>query len=290
MNLIKLKYFIDLVDSGSFTKTGELNHVSQTSISQQISSLEDHFGGTLVDRRRKPVTTTPFGQLLYEESKEVWRRYHLLEKKMTDFQTEGLVIRILYSSIVELPLLLQVSHRLEEQGIATEIRKATVVDILKAVKDGEADLVVTFSWAFLQYPEIKLHTLAEGPFMAGVGPRHPLYHREQVSVAEIYQYPVVGLSRKVIGRAYDDLLAKMKADGYNVAWNRAVDDLDTEIFYIQQENLVGFFPDIFPMDKTNSDIHLIPIENAPQHRYEIVAAYDPKKISPAVGKIFKSVL
>lgn len=50
MILWKYKYFVDVIDSKSFTKAGKKNFVSQTAISQQISSLEKSIGGKLIDR------------------------------------------------------------------------------------------------------------------------------------------------------------------------------------------------------------------------------------------------
>ena len=41
----KYKYFIDVVENKSFTKAGTINYVSQTAISQNISSLEKSIGG-----------------------------------------------------------------------------------------------------------------------------------------------------------------------------------------------------------------------------------------------------
>lgn len=49
MSLWKYKYFVDVIDSKSFTKAGKKNFVSQTAISQQISSLEKSVGGKLID-------------------------------------------------------------------------------------------------------------------------------------------------------------------------------------------------------------------------------------------------
>ena len=36
----KYKYFVDVIESKSFTKAGNMNYVSQTAISQNISSLQ----------------------------------------------------------------------------------------------------------------------------------------------------------------------------------------------------------------------------------------------------------
>ena len=46
----KYKYFVDVIESKSFTKAGNMNYVSQTAISQNISSLEKMAGGKLVNR------------------------------------------------------------------------------------------------------------------------------------------------------------------------------------------------------------------------------------------------
>ena len=46
----KYKYFIDVVENKSFTKAGTINYVSQTAISQNISSLEKSIGGKLLNR------------------------------------------------------------------------------------------------------------------------------------------------------------------------------------------------------------------------------------------------
>ena len=40
ITLTKMKYFCDVIDSGSFTQAGKINHVSLTSITQQINKIE----------------------------------------------------------------------------------------------------------------------------------------------------------------------------------------------------------------------------------------------------------
>lgn len=82
MNLEKLTYLIDLVDSSSFTKAAAKNHIAQTSISQQIRSLEDYFGVKFIDRSVTPVAPTPAGRLLYQEALKVSQQYTDFEKKL----------------------------------------------------------------------------------------------------------------------------------------------------------------------------------------------------------------
>jgi LysR family transcriptional regulator, transcriptional activator of the cysJI operon len=46
MQIESLKMFCDLVETKSFTKTAQINQVTQSAISQQISSLERLFNGS----------------------------------------------------------------------------------------------------------------------------------------------------------------------------------------------------------------------------------------------------
>ncbi|WP_418026896.1 LysR family transcriptional regulator [Paenibacillus sp. JJ1722] len=58
MNLKRIKYFIDLVECRNFTETAKKNFVSQTTISQQIASLENEFNIQLIDRKQIPIEPT----------------------------------------------------------------------------------------------------------------------------------------------------------------------------------------------------------------------------------------
>ena len=71
MSLWKYKYFVDVIDSKSFTKAGKKNFVSQTAISQQISSLEKSVGGKLIDRGSGGIEPTELGRIVYTKAKEM---------------------------------------------------------------------------------------------------------------------------------------------------------------------------------------------------------------------------
>lgn len=43
VSLVKLQYFVDVVDEGTFSKAALKNRIAQTSISQQIKELEQYY-------------------------------------------------------------------------------------------------------------------------------------------------------------------------------------------------------------------------------------------------------
>lgn len=61
MELHQLRYFVAVVDEGSFTRAAERVHVSQSGVSAQVRQLERELGQPLLDRSDRRVTLTDAG-------------------------------------------------------------------------------------------------------------------------------------------------------------------------------------------------------------------------------------
>lgn len=59
-----LRALVGVIDHGSFTRAAEQLNMSQSTISQQISRLEDQLGQPLLDRDARPVRMTAAGERL----------------------------------------------------------------------------------------------------------------------------------------------------------------------------------------------------------------------------------
>ncbi len=64
-----VRYVAAVVDQGSFTRAGELLHVSQPALSQQIRQLEDRLGVQLLDRSGRRVRLTDAGKVFLEHGR-----------------------------------------------------------------------------------------------------------------------------------------------------------------------------------------------------------------------------
>ncbi|WP_405790891.1 LysR family transcriptional regulator [Streptomyces sp. NBC_00029] len=62
MELAQLRYFVAVVEEGSFTRAGARLHVSQPGVSAQIAQLERELGQRLLDRSARRVTPTEAGR------------------------------------------------------------------------------------------------------------------------------------------------------------------------------------------------------------------------------------
>ncbi|MHB8520147.1 MAG: LysR family transcriptional regulator [Limisphaerales bacterium] len=81
-----LKMFCDLVETESFTKAAQINEVTQSAVSQQMSALERQFKSMLIERSKKQFRLTREGQVLYDYSKEILRVYDSLESKLQEIK------------------------------------------------------------------------------------------------------------------------------------------------------------------------------------------------------------
>ena len=71
MQYRQLRYYVKIVEAGSFSRAAALIHVAQPALSLQISELEDYLGVNLLQRSARGVRPTVAGELLYREATAV---------------------------------------------------------------------------------------------------------------------------------------------------------------------------------------------------------------------------
>src|SRR5512133_858694 len=86
MQIESLKVFCDLAETQSFTKAAQVNGVTQSAVSQQISSLERLFKSLLIERSKKQFRLTREGEVLYTYSKQVIQTYEALQSKLQEIK------------------------------------------------------------------------------------------------------------------------------------------------------------------------------------------------------------
>src|SRR5471032_2077550 len=78
MKLRQLRYFVTIVDAGSFSRAAQVAHVAQPALSQQMADLEDRLDVTLLQRSARGVNATAAGERLYVEASAILRRVERL--------------------------------------------------------------------------------------------------------------------------------------------------------------------------------------------------------------------
>src|SRR5262249_1473028 len=71
MQFRQLRYFVKIIEAGSFSRAASIVHVAQPALSQQIAELEQRLGVTLLQRTARGVRPTAAGEILYKEAAAV---------------------------------------------------------------------------------------------------------------------------------------------------------------------------------------------------------------------------
>ena len=286
MYLEKLKYFIDLVQTGSFTKAGKKNFVSQASITQQIRLLETHFACQLIDRTTIPVKPTEAGKLLYQEALQLMQQYERLTQRMSDYNEQKNRIRIEYTSIMDTQLFSQLiqDKKLEQENILLDIEKVPLKGVAENLVNHRYDAAISFDSEFFEEKQIKTLPLYYGDYCAVIGKKHPFFEKESLSLEELYSQPIIMLSPETIGKSYYLMLENALQDGYAPNIAKVTDDIETEIFLIQNSDLIGFFPENYPLIAEDMELKSLPLQDS-HHQFEIVLAYLETEQNPTVQRL-----
>ena len=101
MNLLNLKYFVDIANHGSVSAAARANIVAQQSMSDHLKKLEQHYGTPLFFRT-KPLTLTPAGEILFRAAQDTLNRLEQAAQDIRALQPEqdaALGLGLIYSDI-----------------------------------------------------------------------------------------------------------------------------------------------------------------------------------------------
>ena len=86
MNLKQLEIFLAVAETGSFSRGAEATFITQSTVSQHISSLESDFGVRLLDRTGKGALLTEGGKVLFHHARQVVTDIEAINQAMRRFK------------------------------------------------------------------------------------------------------------------------------------------------------------------------------------------------------------
>ena len=208
MQIESLKLFCDLAETTSFTKAAKINGVTQSAVSQQISSLETKFDAVLIERSKKKFTLTKEGNTLYKYSKQIVQTYDELRHKIQEIQnvvTGTIKVVTIYSiGLHELPpYLKKFLKKHPTVNVSVEYRRAT--QLYEDIVTGMADIGLV---AYPQKdPRLQVTSLAEDMLVLICHPDHPLAQQPKVKLSEIASHKFIAFEPDIpTRRAIDKIL------------------------------------------------------------------------------------
>lgn len=84
MNLDQLRGFVEVARLGHFTRASEALHLTQPSLSRQISTLEAELGAALLHRARGHISLTPAGDALLPRAQRILAEAEAIREEMDE--------------------------------------------------------------------------------------------------------------------------------------------------------------------------------------------------------------
>ena len=282
MQIESLKVFCDLAETTSFTKAAQINGVTQSAVSQQISSLETKFDAALIERSKKKFTLTKEGETFYKYSKQIVQSYDELRHKIQEIQnvvTGTIKVVTIYSiGLHELPpYLKKFLKKHPTVNVSVEYRRAT--QLYEDIISGMADIGLV---AYPQKdPRLHITSLAEDMLVLICHPDHPLAQKPRVKLSEIASHKFVAFEPDIpTRRAIDKIL---RDRGVEVIHAMEFDNIETVKRAVEIDAGISIVPrSPVAQEVAKKTIAMVEIEDEQFYRPLAAVHKKSKVLSPAM--------
>ncbi len=287
MQIESLKVFCDLAETESFTKAAQINHVTQSAVSQQISSLERLFKSLLIERSKKRFRLTREGQVLYDFSKQMIHTYDSLHHKLQEVKEviSGTIrIATIYSiGLHDLPPYIKLFLKsYPTVNVHVEYRRANQVyeDVIGNVVD----------LGLVAYPirdsKLEIIQLRKDLLVLICHPQHPLAKSKSVRLKNLSGQKFIGFEPDIpTRRALDKILKDHSVHVHHVM---EFDNIETVKRAVEIDAGVAIVPQgTVVQEVAKQTLAQVTLEDGEFHR-PLAAIYKKNKmLSPAIKEFLK---
>ena len=284
-----LKVFCDLAETESFTKAAQINGVTQSAVSQQISSLERQFKSLLIERSKKKFRLTREGQVLYEFSKQIIQTYdglHSRLQEIKDIISGTIRLATIYSiGLHDLPP--YIKRFLKDYPtvhVHVEYRRSNQVyeDVLGNVVD----------LGLVAYPtrDAKLETipLRKDPLVLICHPQHPLAKSKAMKIKGLAGQKFIGFEPDIPTRKALDKILREREVAVKVVME--FDNIETVKRAVEIDAGVAIVPQgTVTQEISKQTLAQVQIEDADLYR-PLAAIYKKNKVLSPAMKQFLAAL
>src|SRR5687767_1040175 len=241
MQIESLKVFCDLAETESFTKAAQINSITQSAVSQQISSLERQFKSLLIERSKKRFRLTREGQVLYEYSKQILNTFDSMTNRLQEIKdiVSGTVrVATIYSiGLHDLPpYLKRFLKAYPTVNVHIEYRRAN--EVFDDVVSNVVDL------GLIAFPQrdarIEIVPLRKEPMVLAVYPQHPFAKSKGIRLKDLQGQKLVGFEADIPTRKAIDKV--LKEAGVAIQYVMEFDNIETVKRAVEIEAGIAIVP------------------------------------------------
>lgn len=181
--------FVTLAKELNFTRAAALLHLTQQSLSKQIAALERALGVALFERTTREVRLTPAGAAMLPRAKEALHAVSAAVEAATGVVAPSELVVDISSGGIATGATIVNEMRVSHPDVALHQVEVGVVRGVHLVRQGRAHLVLGLAPADLS--GLAHEVVRHERVLAGMHESHPLARREQVSMVELSEHPLL---------------------------------------------------------------------------------------------------
>ena len=217
--LKQLRAFCYTVKLGTLSRAAEALFLSQPSVSLQLAALEKELGTTLVERRRRRVTLTAPGQVLYELARPLVEGLEGLDEAFHagagQLGPAGLDIACGNATIQYLLPDMVAAFRARHPDIHLNLANVTGTDGLALLRSDEVDFAVG---SMLDVPnDLSYEPLYHFDPLLITPPDHPLMQKADITLEDLSPYGLILPPKRLTTYRLVDLVFQRRNVPYHVA-------------------------------------------------------------------------
>lgn len=196
MNLEQLASFVEVANTGHFTKAAATLHLAQPSLSRQISTLEKELGAELFHRAHGHISLTAAGETLLPTARRMLADAEAVRRDMDELAglrkgriRLGATPTLCVSLVAEA---LSVFHQ-EHPGIELEIMEKGSRELVEALATGQLDLALITRTLDLdrQLPRLQMQGILGEDLVVIASAESTLLPADRITLAEVAELPQV---------------------------------------------------------------------------------------------------
>ena len=200
ISLKQFKYFVEIVESGSYSRASEKLYIAQSALSRQIKELEDELQTQLLVRDSRHIELTPAGQLFFERARRILEDIDdtVVQARQIGVGAQGLIRLQHSSSVILTPRLTAVIRRLLDAfpGVTLDVNMAPSENQTLDIEEGRADIGLIRLPTLRKYPHIRVREIASERLMVAVSRHSPLAALDNVELAALSQESFISIPHK----------------------------------------------------------------------------------------------
>ena len=289
MDLSYIRTFLHVAEVGNFTRAAEDLEYAQSTVTSQIQALEKELGFPLFERLGRKCYLTDAGRDFLTYANDI----HYILQKAANIKTQsedipfslriGVLESLLFSTVIDLVPLFKAKYTKADLFL----RIGTTAELTDMLKQNHLDMIYISSGLNTDNT-LSCHYRREERMVFVVSSHHPLASKKQLSLQEIFAYPLIvtepsGYCRHALWNLAADAEIEMRP-------SITINDIDAITLFLRDNQSVTFLPECsVSKHLQNSDLTILDTNIRPPIYYSQVLLRKSQWISPPLEHLISLI-